>query len=181
MSENDFQKFASEQGEIFRDSCIKALGYAGFDVIDTEFAVPDVGLTLDIHVRNQRSIDFLIECKGSMRGARPGCMRTDTARKAIANAYLLNLSEVEPYFPPILLMTSHVASGGAALAMLQRIPTTTILDIVHPWNHSKRLAFWANASEIDIRRWIDNYPNLASILAESWQICSIPAQLGFIA
>jgi hypothetical protein len=172
MGTNDFQRFASEQGEHFRDACVKALTYAGFDVIGTEFAIPDVGITLDIHVRNRRSIDFLIECKGSMRGPRPGCMRTDTVKKAISNAVLLSWSQITPYFPPMILMTSHVAESGDALAMLRCVPTNVILDVIHPWNHGRQLAIWLHADEAEIRRWIERHQWLGSIIEQSWRGCS---------
>jgi hypothetical protein len=168
MGDNDFQRFASEQGEHFRDTCVNALSYAGFEIIMLEFAVPDVGITLDLHARNQHGIDFLFECKGSMRGERPGCMRTDTAKKAIANAYLLSKSGIAPYFPPMILMTSHMAERGDALAMFLRVPTDDLLDVVNPWNHGKRLASWARADEPEIRQWQMRHPFVGSIVRESW-------------
>ena len=56
------------------------------------------------------------EYKGSFQGTRPGLMRTDTLKKAIANAALLRALDDHP---PYVVLTSHVPQAGAALAMLE--------------------------------------------------------------
>lgn len=164
----DFQRAASEQGTQFRNACMDALRYAGFEIIGLEFGVPEVGITLDIHARNKRDIDFLIECKGSMRGERPGCKRTDTAKKAIANGYLLAKSDTGRYFPPMLLMTSHVAQSGDALAMFNRVDTWAVLDVLNPYNHSRVLARYATWGRDDIEAHMSEYPELGALLEVRW-------------
>lgn len=168
---SNFQGFASEQGEEFRRQCLNAFRYAGFEIVGAEFRVPDVGLSLDVHIRNARGIDFLVECKGSMRGDRPGCMRTDTVKKAIANGYLLSLSECAAYFPPMLLMTSHVAETGDALTMLERVPTTVVLDVLNPYNHRRELARLAQAEETDLLRHMTVNPTLGALVRRRWNLC----------
>ena len=163
-----FQRAASEQGTQFRNACVDALRYAGFEIVKLEFAVPEVGITLDIHARNRRDVDFLIECKGSMRGERPGCKRTDTAKKAIANGYLLAKSDTGRYFPPMLLMTSHVAQSGDALVMFDRVDTWAVLDVLNPYNHSRELARYAIWERDDIEAHMEKYPELGALLEVRW-------------
>lgn len=165
----DFQRAASEQGKQFMDDVVMALRYAGFEIIQREFPVPDVGITLDLHVRNAYDIDFLVECKGSMRGARPGCKRTDTTKKALANAYLLRLSQIAPHFPPMLLLTSHIADSGDARAMLEQVPVSDVLDVLNPWEHSKQLNLWAFANHDAIQRHVESSRTIGQLLRLNWK------------
>lgn len=171
----NFQGTSSEQGEQFRQVCVNACRYAGFEIVGAEYRVPDVGLSLDVHLRNQHGIDFLVECKGSMRGERPGCMRTDTVKKAIANGLLLSLSEVSPHFPPMLLMTSHIARAGDALAMLEHVPTAIVLDVLSPYNHSRELTAWARADERAVSAHMEAFPALGELVRRRWALCPIAA------
>ena len=56
------------------------------------------------------------EYKGSVQGARPGLLRTDTVKKAIANGALL-AAETDRH--PYVVLTSHLPDTGAGAAMLQ--------------------------------------------------------------
>ena len=51
-----------------------------------------------------------------MQGSRPGLMRTDTLKKAVANGALLQRLVERP---PYIVLTSHLPNSGAGLAMLQ--------------------------------------------------------------
>lgn len=165
----DFQRLASEQGREFRDLCIKALTRAGFAELHTEQTFSDVGITLDIIANNAAGVALAIECKGSMMGSRPGCKRTDTVLKAIGEAYLLSMSDAGVHFPPMLLMTSHVADGGAARAMLGGVSTDIICDVLNPYNHSRQLAWWASATEAQIRTRLDAMATVEEVLrANRW-------------
>ncbi|MEZ5137578.1 MAG: hypothetical protein R2711_01995 [Acidimicrobiales bacterium] len=56
------------------------------------------------------------EYKGSIQGNRPGLIRTDTLKKAIANGALLrSLADPAPY----VVITSHLPEAGSGAAMLQ--------------------------------------------------------------
>lgn len=165
----NFQALASEQGAEFRDLCIKSLVRAGFVEVFTEQAFGDVGITLDIIATNQRGISLAIECKGSMMGDRPGCKRTDTVLKAIGEAYLLHRSEAACMFPPMLLMTSHVAKAGAARAMLGNVPSKIICDVLNPYNHAKKLHWWAMATEEAIAEHIEAFDQVEELLQLGWR------------
>lgn len=164
----NFQSLSSEQGAEFRELCVKALGRAGFVDIRTEVEFSDVGIRLDIVANTRHGIGLAIECKGSMLGNRPGCKRTDTVLKAIGEAYLLRQSEVGGAFPPMLLMTSHIADDNAARAMLGSVPVTVISDVLNPYNHAKRLTWWANATEDAIAAHLLRYDRIEELLKENW-------------
>lgn len=164
-----FQRLASEQGREFRDLCVKSLQRAGFESVHVEEKFPDVGITLDIIANNVCGIAIAIECKGSMLGSRPGCMRTDSVLKAIGEAYLLRMSQIGSMFPPMMLMTSHVADAGAARAMLGAVAVDVIIDVLNPYNHARQLAWWAKATEQDILKRMDTFRTIEEVLhANRW-------------
>jgi len=160
----NFQALASEQGREWRDLCVKALERSGFVQIQLEQHLPDVGITLDIVATNQDGISLAIECKGSMMGDRPGSKRTDTVLKAIGEAFLLSQSAAAPHFPPMILMTSHIAGSKSPRAMLGSVPVSIIADVLHPYNHAKRIAWWATATERMILAHIARYAQVEELL-----------------
>jgi len=162
----NFQALASEQGAEWRAICIKSLQRAGFTEIQTELHFPDVGITIDIAAMNQAGISLAIECKGSMMGDRPGSKRTDTVLKAIGEAFLLSQSAAAAHFPPMLLMTSHIAKVKAARAMLGAVPVSIIADVLNPYNHAKRIAWWASASEREIMTHMERYARVEELLTK---------------
>lgn len=168
VGDTNFQRLSSEQGAEFRELCVKALKRAGFSGIRTEEKFPDVGIRLDIVANNRNGIALAIECKGSMLGERPGSKRTDTVLKAIGEAFLLRQSEAGEMFPPMILMTSHVANDNAARAMLGSVPVTIIADVLNPYNHAKRLTWWANATDDAIAAHLLRYDRIEELLKENW-------------
>jgi Holliday junction resolvase-like predicted endonuclease len=169
----DFQAAASEQGEAFSRDCVMALKYAGLDILNTKYNVSYVGIEIDIVAQNRHGIDMYFECKGSLRKKntdRPGLERTDTAKKAIANAYLFSLSEEYLHTSPMILLASHVPIGGAGLAMLCSVPRTVIFDIINPREHGDRLRWLANADSIDMEDDISSV-SIEKILKQRWMNC----------
>jgi len=94
-------------------------------------------------VTNRHDIAFYISCKGSMRGERPGLMRTDTLKKALGEATILDLSMNNP----LIVMTSHTPVDGAGKDMLSIIPRRLFFDVIIPWQDGKRLAWLYEANE----------------------------------
>lgn len=167
MSRN-FQGDSTRQGKTFAQVCKDALELSGFEIIADQFKVEDVGVNTDFHARNMMGIDFLFECKGSMRGKRPGSKRTDTVKKALINGFLISHSEIADFFPPMVLMTSHVATKGCARAMFRRVPTSILLAVLNPYNHGEFLDFLAEANEDEIKRWIANNPTVGGVIDRMW-------------
>ena len=110
-----FQAYGTQQGRQFAEQCDGLLVSRGF-ALDGALLLPEVGVEIDrvAVAPSGRSVWF--EYKGSVQGARPGLMRTDTLKKAIANGALLQRL-VE--HPPYIVLTSHLPNSGAGLAMLE--------------------------------------------------------------
>jgi hypothetical protein len=84
--------------------------------LEGHLALGDLGVEIDQVARGGSGALVWFEYKGSFQGTRPGLMRTDTLKKAIANAALLRILGDHP---PYVLLTSHVPKSGSALAMLE--------------------------------------------------------------
>jgi len=76
----------------------------------------NVGVEIDRVARSPRGNLIWFEYKGSVQGTRPGLLRTDTLKKAIANGALL---AAEPDRHPYVVLTSHLPDSGSGAAMLR--------------------------------------------------------------
>lgn len=108
---DDFQARAGEQGREFDRTCRSLLRLAGFVVDDRPFAVDELGIEVDAAALAPTGVTYWCEFKGSWFGPRPGCRRTDTAKKAICDALLTWVDDGD--WPPFLLLTSHLPSPGS--------------------------------------------------------------------
>jgi len=179
MSKNaypQFQAASSEQGEMFHSQCLVALKYAGFDIEKSRYRVASVGIEVDIVASNKHGITMFFECKGSIRKSgndRPGLERTDSIKKAIANAYLFSLSDEYETCSPLIILASHLSSDGAGIAMLNAVPRNVILDVINPNEHGDRLQWLAGADSDDLESDMETYP-LEMRLRLAWQKNSLP-------
>lgn len=127
----NFQALASAQGAAHDAMCRAIL--ADFDP-SRPFVVGAVGIEIDCAVGN-----VWIEFKGSARGDQPGLRRTDTTKKAIANAALASTVHDGPF----VLMTSHLpAVGSSGERMLDSAMSAGWLDdvvVISEPAHIKRL------------------------------------------
>jgi len=69
--------------------------------------VKDVGVQIDINTETPSGAKVWFECKGSALGERPGLKRTDSVKKAVADAFL-----VQPLGVPYVILTSHLPDRG---------------------------------------------------------------------
>jgi hypothetical protein len=113
-SARSFQSASSLQGRQFADQCDLLLGGSGFRLGGRVF-VPQVGIEIDQEAVAPSGRTIWFEYKGSLQGHRPGLIRTDTLKKAIANGALLGAVAGHP---PFVVLTSHLPEAGAGLAML---------------------------------------------------------------
>jgi hypothetical protein len=114
LTESGFQSSASVQGQQFAAQCNVLLTGLGYQV-GPRLLVPHVGIEIDAVATTRDGRTIWFEYKGSVQGRRPGLMRTDTLKKAIANGALLT---AVPDHPPYVVLTSHLPAAGAGLAML---------------------------------------------------------------
>jgi len=109
-----FQSTSSAQGRQFAEQCDALLVTYGFD-LDGSTKVPGIGVEVDQVATSSRGQRVWFEYKGSIQGSRPGLLRTDTLKKAVANGALILAIEEHP---PYVVLTSHLPTAGAGLEML---------------------------------------------------------------
>jgi hypothetical protein len=78
--------------------------------------VTAVGVEIDRVAIAPSGATVWFEYKGSVQGSRPGLLRTDTLKKAVANGALLQRLVERPRY---VVLTSHVPASGSGLAMLE--------------------------------------------------------------
>jgi len=110
-----FQAYGTQQGRQFAEQCDGLLVSRGY-TLQTNLVLPDVGVEIDRVAVAPSGRTVWFEYKGSVQGARPGLMRTDTLKKAIANGALLQRLVERP---PYIVLTSHLPNSGAGFAMLE--------------------------------------------------------------
>jgi hypothetical protein len=111
----DFQSSAGVQGRQFAEQCDQLLRHYGFD-LGGRTLLRGVGVEIDRVATSRRGQIVWFEYKGSIQGTRPGLLRTDTLKKAIANGALLAAEQVRH---PYVVLTSHLPEIGAGAAMLK--------------------------------------------------------------
>ena len=121
-----FQSAASLQGRQFADQCDLLLRNSGYEV-GSRVLVTTIGIEIDREAVSPTGRVIWFEYKGSVQGSRPGLLRTDTLKKAIANGALLKAMEDRP---PFVVLTSHLPEAGAGLAMLQTAVALGYVDDV---------------------------------------------------
>jgi hypothetical protein len=115
MTDFGFQSASGIQGRQFAEQCAVLLQSLGFEV-GPRAVLGDIGVEIDCVAKSPRGAEVWFEYKGSVQGRRPGLMRTDTLKKAIANGALL---AAQGDHPPYVVLTSHLPEAGAGLAMLR--------------------------------------------------------------
>jgi hypothetical protein len=109
-----FQASAGIQGRQFAEQCDTLLSHYGFELKGRR-VLTEVGVEIDQEAVSPSGTTVWFEYKGSIQGNRPGLIRTDTLKKAIANGALLrSLSDPAPY----VVVTSHLPEAGSGAAML---------------------------------------------------------------
>jgi hypothetical protein len=112
MTDFAFQRLAGEQGRAFDAQCRLMLA-PKFEVCDKPFRVPGVGVEMDATITSTATgREYWCEFKGSWNGTRPGMMRTDTVKKALADVLLLHVAPND--YPPCIVLTTHLPLPGSA-------------------------------------------------------------------
>jgi hypothetical protein len=125
-----FQARGVAQGKAFDEQCRLVLQGLGFWVNDRPFKVNDVGIEIDAEIRSPAGQPYWCEFKGSWHGSRPGSRRTDTVKKALADALLLHVAPDD--YPPVLLITSHLPVEGRSGAQMIKtaIESGALKDVI---------------------------------------------------
>jgi hypothetical protein len=109
-----FQSSSSAQGRAFAQQCDALLAGLGFSLAGAT-KIAGIGVEVDQVATTSRGQVVWFEYKGSIQGSRPGLMRTDTLKKAVANGALIRAIAEHP---PYIVLTSHLPTAGAGLEML---------------------------------------------------------------
>lgn len=116
MTPVNFQGTSRRQGDDFEQRCNKVLEYCAYP-LGGKLNLKVLGVEIDqTTVRNGRVI--WIEYKGSVTGKRPGLIRTDSMKKAIANGALTKEIRTRNNVA-FWVVTSHMPVEGASIAMAQ--------------------------------------------------------------
>lgn len=111
MVNEDFQRLAVEQGHKFEEAVETVFQIANCTIIERKRKDTVSGEEIDHVIRTPGGNELWVESKGSWRGKRPGLIRSDTAKKAVATAW--NLQTAHNFdIPPYLLVTSHLPIPG---------------------------------------------------------------------
>ena len=121
-----FQSASSLQGRQFAEQCDTLLAGCGFR-LGGRVNLVQVGIEIDQEAVAPSGRTIWFEYKGSLQGPRPGLMRTDTLKKAIANGALLRAMADRP---PFVVLASHVPRTGSGRAMLETAVRLGYLDDV---------------------------------------------------
>lgn len=136
-----FQASAGIQGRQFAEQCDTLLAHLGYELRGRR-VLPEVGVEIDQEAVSPAGTLVWFEYKGSIQGTRPGLLRTDTMKKAIANGALLRgLADPAPY----VVITSHLPESGSGAAMLTTAKELRYLsDVVCLYDpaSTSRLASW---------------------------------------
>ena len=121
-----FQRDAGLQGRQFSEQCDFLLGRSGYR-LGGKLNLQEIGVEIDREAISPNGTMIWFEYKGSIQGRRPGLIRTDTLKKAIANGALLAaLAERKPF----VVLTSHLPREGAAASMLKAALALHLIDDV---------------------------------------------------
>lgn len=133
----NFQAAGVRQGRQFADQCDQLLRHIGFELSGSR-NLRDIGVEIDQVAIVPGGREVLFEYKGSVQGSRPGLLRTDTLKKAIANGALLR---AKGYSEPYVVLTSHLPAEGAGKAMLETAREAGYFDdvicIYDPGSHAR--------------------------------------------
>ncbi len=122
-----FQSASSLQGRQFAEQCDLLLRNSGFELARCRVVVAELGVEIDREAVSPHGRTIWFEYKGSVQGPRPGLLRTDTLKKAIANGALLRSL---PERPPFVVLSSHLPKAGSGRAMLNTAVRLGYLDDV---------------------------------------------------
>jgi len=152
----NFQAASRSQGIWFENLCRAILIDCGFTIAGEHVDFAEAGVEVDLIATNRHDISFYITCKGSYRGIRPGVQRTDTLKKALAEAQALHTQG----WSPILLLTSHLPNTRSGRELLASVDPEVLFDAIDPLHNARRLRWLAQADEEALRRDLDGRRSL---------------------
>ena len=155
----NFQAVSRAQGLWFENLCRAILIDCGFIIAGEHVDFAEAGVEADLIATNRHDISFYITCKGSYRGLRPGVQRTDTLKKALAEAQALHGQG----WSPVLLLTSHLPNTRTGRELLASVDPEVLFDAIDPLHNARRLRWLAGADEEALRRDLEGRRSLFTV------------------
>jgi hypothetical protein len=122
---DDFQRRSSEIGKAFANYWEITLRSIGF-ILKGKTVIKDAGVEIDQLAINRKGEPLYFEFKGSSKPPRPGMQRTDTVKKALCNAFLLNKIGMGPF----IVITSHKPKQGSSGAKMIELAKDVLFDVI---------------------------------------------------
>ncbi len=139
---DNYQGRSTEVGTEFEIFCSQILYDVGFH-LEGKKTLDMIGVEIDQIARNRNDIPFYFEFKGSRDGKVPGLIRTDSTKKALCNAFLLQRMNLSPF----VIMTSHMPLVDSASFKMLRSAEDVVFDTI------------CVGSQVDIKR-LELYVNI---------------------
>lgn len=108
---SNFQRSSSEQGRAFEDAVRGVILITGSEILEDGWTDPVTKEQVDVVARTPGGITFWVEAKGSWKGKTKGLERTDTSKKAVANAWHFKFKHGSNR-PPYILVTTNLPKPG---------------------------------------------------------------------
>ncbi len=126
-----FQARGVKQGKQFDEQCRLVLRGLGFEVSEKPFTIAELGVEFDAEIRSRSGKRYWCEFKGSWHGPRPGLRRTDTVKKALADAFIAHAAGDE--YPPTIFLTTHVPTPDSSGHQMLRVAQDSgaLLDVIN--------------------------------------------------
>lgn len=121
-----FQTRSSEEGRIAQDMAHRVLTGVGFRVEQTNWRIPDVGLTVNIVAVDSQQGRWFFDVSGAFTSGRPGLMRTDTLWKTLGRASVLRKLGHER----LILLTTNLPDADSVGARALAAAARTFFDAV---------------------------------------------------
>jgi hypothetical protein len=123
----DAEAQAVALGQKARELAHAALVTAGFDAIERNVAVGDLGIGIDFRARDATGATWLFELSGAYSATRPGLQRPDVLWKALGKASVVHEARgrdaTRTDLGPLILLTTDMpkprSAGGRALRVVQ--------------------------------------------------------------
>lgn len=120
-----FQRRATESGHAFANECRIILEGMGFGLLGKR-KFKEAGVEVDQAAKNNVGESLYFEFKGSYLGKRPGLRRTDTVKKVVCDAFLVNKIGHGPY----IVVTSHKPEEGTSAYAMLECAKEVIFDVI---------------------------------------------------
>jgi hypothetical protein len=122
---DDFQRRASQIGKAFATWCEVTLQSIGF-ILQGKTVIKEAGVEIDQVAKNRNGESLYFQFKGSSKPPGPGMQRSDTVKKALCDAFLLDKLGIGPY----IVITSHKPKSGTSSEKMIQVAKDVLFDLI---------------------------------------------------